>query len=181
MPDIDFDIIVNNIGINISDELTHDVDNSIWHDTLNINLTAPFKVCKFYLPKMINKKWGRIININSIYGLRGVDYNSPYTASKHGLSGLTKTIAKEYAGDGITCNEICPGAIESELMDRIATRVAREDGISTEEFLSEVAKSYPAKRMALPREVSAIVLFLASSEASYINGASIPVDGGLIC
>ncbi len=181
LPEIDFDIIVNNTGINISDELTHDVEDSIWHDTLNINLTSPFQVCKFYLPKMIQKNWGRIININSIYGLRGVDYNSPYTVSKHGLSGLTKTIAKEYASNGITCNEICPGAIESELMDRIAARVAKEEGTTTKEFLSEVAESYPAKRMGLPKEVSAIVLFLASSEASYINGVSIPVDGGLIC
>lgn len=181
LPDINFDIIVNNTGINISDVLTHEVVESIWQETLNVNLTAPFKVCKFYLPKMIEKKWGRIININSIYGLRGVDNNSPYIVSKHGLTGLTKSIAKEYAIHGITCNEICPGAIESELMNRIAERVAKEEGTTPENFLKEVASTYPSRRLVMPNEVSALALFLASEEASFINGSSIPVDGGLIC
>lgn len=181
MPDINFDVIVNNTGINISDVLTHEVVESIWQETLNVNLTAPFKVCKFYLPKMIEKKWGRIININSIYGLRGVDNNSPYIVSKHGLTGLTKSIAKEYAIHGITCNEICPGAIESELMNRIAVRIAKEEGTTPENFLKEVASTYPSRRLVMPNEVSALALFLASEEASFINGSSIPVDGGLIC
>lgn len=181
LPDINFDVIVNNTGINISDVLTHEVVESIWQETLNVNLTAPFKVCKFYLPKMIEKKWGRIININSIYGLRGVDNNSPYIVSKHGLTGLTKSIAKEYAIHGITCNEICPGAIESELMNRIAVRIAKEEGTTPENFLKEVASTYPSRRLVMPNEVSALALFLASEEASFINGSSIPVDGGLIC
>ena len=181
LPDINFDVIVNNTGINISDVLTHEVTESIWQETLNVNLTAPFKVCKFYLPKMIEKKWGRIININSIYGLRGVENNSPYNVSKHGLTGLTKSIAKEYAIHGITCNEICPGAIESELMNRIADRIAKEEGTTPENFLLEVASAYPSKRLVTPKEVSALALFLASEESSFINGSSIPVDGGLIC
>lgn len=181
LPDINFDVIVNNTGINISDVLTHEVVESNWQETLNVNLTAPFKVCKFYLPKMMEKKWGRIININSIYGLRGVDNNSPYNVSKHGLTGLTKSIAKEYAIHGITCNEICPGAIESALMNRIADRIAKEKGTTPEIFLNEVASTYPSKRLVMPKEVSALALFLASEEASFINGSSIPVDGGLIC
>jgi 3-hydroxybutyrate dehydrogenase len=181
LPDIDFDVIVNNTGINISDALVHEVDELIWNETLAVNLSAPFKICKYYLPKMIENKWGRIININSIYGLRGVENNSPYIVSKHGLTGLTKSIAKEYAIYGITCNQICPGAIESELMDRIAERVAKEDGTTAKGFLLEVASSYPSKRMVMPNEVSSLALFLASKEASFINGSSIPVDGGLIC
>lgn len=181
LPDLNFDIIVNNTGINISDVLTHEVDEFTWQKTLNVNLNAPFKVCKFYLPKMIENKWGRIININSIYGLRGVEYNSPYITSKHGLTGLTKSIAKEYAIHGITCNEICPGAIESELMNRIAERVSKEEKTTPEIFLQNVASQYPAKRLVLPKEVSDLAIFLASEEASFINGSSIPVDGGLIC
>jgi 3-hydroxybutyrate dehydrogenase len=181
MPDVSFDIIINNAGINISDVPVHKVTEEAWHDTLNVNLTAPFNICKYYLPKMVQKGWGRIININSIYGLRGVDENCPYNVSKHALTGLTKSIAKEYAIYGITCNEICPGAIESELMNRIADRVSKEGDSTPEFFLKEVASKYPAKRLVQPREVSALALFLASDNASFTNGCSIPVDGGLIC
>jgi 3-hydroxybutyrate dehydrogenase len=130
---------------------------------------------------MIRRKWGRIINVNSIYGLRGADHNCPYNVSKHALSGLTKSIAKEYAVHQITCNEICPGAITSNLMSRIAEDAAREEGITPEAYLQEVASSYPAKRLVLPAEVADLAVFLASEQASYVNGASIPVDGGLIC
>jgi len=181
LPDMDFDILINNLGINISDVLTHDVKEEDWLSTLTVNLTIPFKICKSYLPNMMKKGWGRIININSIYGLRGVDYNSPYNASKHGLSGLTKSIAKEYAQYNITCNEICPGAIQSELMNRIAKRVADNEGTTSENFLKEVSSLYPAKRMVTPNEVSSVAFFLASEAASYVNGSSIIVDGGLNC
>jgi 3-hydroxybutyrate dehydrogenase len=180
LPEIDFDIIINNAGINISDSLTHNVCAEALLNTLKVNVIAPFEICKFYIPAMVKKHWGRIININSIFGLRGVDYNLPYNISKHGLSGLTKTIAKEYIIEGITCNEICPGAIESQLMQRIAIRTV-EVGTSPEQYLQEVASSYPGKRMALPKEVSVVALFLASEEASYLNGCSIPVEGGFIC
>ena len=179
LPEIEFDIIINNAGINISDSLIHNVSCESWCDTIKVNLTAPFEICKFYIPSMLKKGWGRIININSIYGLRAIDYNGPYNASKHGLSGLTKSIAKEYIIDGITCNEICPGAIESALMSRIANRTT-ESGQSPEQYLQEVAASYPGKRMAIPKEVSMVALFLASEDASYVNGCSIPVEGGLI-
>lgn len=181
LPEIKFDIVINNAGINISGVLTHEVGDSTWLEMLKVNLTTPFQICKFYLPAMIKKRWGRIININSIYGLRGSDYNSPYNASKHGLAGLTKSIAKEYAIYGITCNEICPGAIKSGLMNRIARDVAKEEGIAPKDYLTEVASTYPTKRLVLPLEVSNLAVFLASEEASGINGSSIPVDGGLIC
>lgn len=181
IPELDIDILINNTGINICDTLTHEVSQELFDKTIQVNLTTPFKLSKFYLPKMIERNWGRIININSIYGLRGVDYNSPYNISKHGLSGLTKSIAKEYAVNGITCNEICPGAIDSELMNRIADRVFADEGIEPKDFLKQVSEKYPAKRLVQPNEVSAVALFLASNEAAYVNGSSIPVDGGLIC
>lgn len=181
LPPISFDIIVNNTGINISDSLVHETDPLLWQQTLDINLTAPFNICRFYLPEMMQKKWGRIININSIYGLIGSEYNAPYNASKHGLSGLTKTLAKEYIPMGITCNEICPGAVDSELMNRIAVRVSHEEKTRPEDFLTNVAKKYPAGKLVNPSDISSLAVFLASEEALYINGTSIPVDGGLIC
>jgi NAD(P)-dependent dehydrogenase (short-subunit alcohol dehydrogenase family) len=181
LPDIDFDIIINNLGINISDVITHEVSNESWDETLKINVTIPFKICKFYLPKMIDKNWGRIININSIYGLRGAEFNAPYNVSKHALSGLTKSIAKEYGALKITCNEICPGAIQSDLMNRIAKRAAKKDNSTAKAFLSDVASEYPLNRLIFPNEVSVYAIFLATEEASFINGTSAIVDGGLIC
>ena len=108
LPDGPFDILVNNAGINVSACLTHDVSDQAWNSTLHLNVTVPFLIARRYLPHMIRQEWGRIVNISSIYGLRAIEQRLPYAVSKHALSGLTKTIAKEYGQHGITCNEICP-------------------------------------------------------------------------
>jgi len=177
IPTPSFDVLINNAAINISSTLTHDVSLDDWNATLSVNLTAPFLLIKRCLPHMIAQRWGRIINISSIYALRGTDCNLPYSASKHGLSGLTRSVAKEYAERGITCNEICPGAIESELMLRIARREA--PGAETD-YLKAVSADIPDQRMARATEIADVVLFLASTAAAHINGASIPIDGGQI-
>jgi 3-hydroxybutyrate dehydrogenase len=180
LPEDDFDVIVNNAGVNISDVPTHEVTSDIWHRTIQINLTAPFYIVRQCLPSMLKKHSGRIINISSIYGLRAAEGNFPYTVSKHGLAGLTKTIAKEYAGFGITCNEICPGPIDSNMMREIGERAARTGEYTLSSYLAEVCKGIPAKRMAKPQEVAALAIYLASPQAEYINGVSIPIDGALI-
>ena len=118
-PKESFDVIINNAGVNITNDPSHKISISDWQKTLKINLTIPFLACKWCLPYMIKKNWGRIINISSIYGLHAAENYLPYNVSKHALSGLTKTIAKEYAKYGITCNEICPGPINSEMVRRI--------------------------------------------------------------
>jgi 3-oxoacyl-[acyl-carrier protein] reductase len=174
------DILVNNAAINNYREEAADVSIEGWRKTLLINLTAPFLLCRSTLPRMISKKWGRIINISSIYGLRGTENNLPYTVSKHGLSGLTKTIAREYGSKGITCNEICPGPINSALLKRIGDYYHERGGVPTREFLQSLEDEIPVRRLALPDDIAACALFLADEEASYINGVSIPVDGGLI-
>lgn len=178
--DTGFDILINNAGINITDASSHEVALEDWNRTLRLNLTAPFVLSKIFLPHMIEKGKGRIINISSIYGLRAVEGNLPYTVSKHGLSGLTKTIAKEYAHLGITCNEICPGPIESEMMLRISIKEAEATNSSSEKYLDEVRQFIPQKRMAYPAEVAELALFLASPKSDYITGVSIPIDGGMI-
>lgn len=180
LPAVDFDVVINNAGVNVSDTKTHEVRHDAWDLTIKINLTVPFSVIRQCLPGMIARGTGRIINISSIYGLRAVEGNLPYTVSKHGLSGLTKTVAKEYASYGLTCNEICPGPIESDMMHEIAARASQASGISAESYLAEVNEEIPAKRMATPEEIASVAFFLASPEASYINGASLTVDGGLI-
>ena len=129
---------------------------------------------------MMRMRWGRIINISSIFGLRATTKNLPYNVSKHGLSGLTKSIAKEYANFGVTCNEICPGAVESELMNRIAMQKEREAGIAHEDYLRAAREAIPAKELASPQGIADLAVFLASDKASHINGASIVIDGGEI-
>ena len=180
LPHAEFDVLVNNAGVNISKQLSRDVSRADWDLTFLINVTVPFLLIQQCLPYMLDKKWGRIINMSSIYGLRGVETNLPYTASKHALSGLTKTLAKEYAEHNITCNEICPGPIDSEMMTRISTEQAGLDSTSAAAYLSEVCDEIPAGRMARPAEIASLALFLASPEAAYLTGVSIPIDGGLI-
>jgi NAD(P)-dependent dehydrogenase (short-subunit alcohol dehydrogenase family) len=180
LPRVDFDVVINNAGINVSDVAAHEVDIGDWNRTLRVNLTAPFLVVRQCLPSMIKKRWGRIINISSIYGLRAVEGNLPYTVSKHGLAGFTKTLAREYAVHGITCNEICPGPVDSEMMREIGKRAAASSGGTVASYLKEVCDEIPARRMVKPSELAALALFLASSEAGYLTGASIPMDGGMI-
>jgi len=129
---------------------------------------------------MMSRGWGRVINISSIYGIRAVEQNLPYTVSKHGLAGLTKTIGREYAEFGITCNEICPGPITSRLMERIAERESDGSPDAIQTYLAGVADSIPAKRLATPEDVANLAAFLGSDYAAYINGVSIPLDGALI-
>lgn len=179
LPETRFDVLVNNAAVNTSDAETGEISVDDWDLTLRTNLDAPFAMIRQCLPWMIRRRWGRIINISSIYGLRGIEGRAAYVASKHGLSGLTKTVAREYGRRGITCNEVCPGPIQSKMMSRIARRSARVDGGTPAAYLRSVAEEIPMGRILRPSELADLVLFLASQGAGYINGASIPIDGGM--
>jgi NAD(P)-dependent dehydrogenase (short-subunit alcohol dehydrogenase family) len=180
LPELNIDILINNAGVNISKALSLQVSERLWQQTLDVNLYAPFKLVQKYLPYMVSVGWGRIINISSIYGLRASSQNLPYNVSKHGLAALTKTIAKEYGGVGITSNEICPGPVDSYLMERISVDQVKETGVPAEQYLQNIRQLIPTQRFALPEEVAYLTLFLASTYAAYINGTSIPLDGGLL-
>ena len=145
-----------------------------------INLTAPFVLIQQFLPYMMRKKWGRIVNVSSIYGLRGVETNLPYTVSKHGLSGLTKTVAREYGAYGITCNEICPGPIRSRLLERVCADRAEASGVGLEEYMQEVEEELPTGKLVEASSVAEMALFLTSEAGESVNGASIVIDGGMI-
>lgn len=174
------DILINNAAVNISRVNTIDVTLEDWEKNILINLSWPFVLIKRFLPYMMHNRWGRIVNISSIYGLRACEGNLPYNVSKHGLSALTKTVAKEYGQYGITTNEICPGPIESDLLDRIAQYHTDKEGISKSDYFASIVEDIPAGRLATPADIAKAALFLASEQAGYINGVSIPVDGGLI-
>lgn len=174
-----YDVLINNAAVNTSRVPIADVAYDELLSTFATNFFGPFRLCQLALRHMQPQRFGRIININSLYGLKASVGNGPYTGSKHALSGLTKTIAREYASFGITSNEICPGAVESDLMIRIAAYVHDTQGITVDDYLQHVRERSPSGRMTKASEIAGVALFLASDAASHVNGVSLIVDGGI--
>ena len=162
------DILVNNAGIT-KDSLLIRMSIEQWDDVINTNLKGAFHCTKAVVRYMMKNKFGRIINITSIVGLTGNAGQANYAASKAGLIGMTKSIAKEVASRGITANCIAPGWIETSMTDKLSGEVKNE-------FLSHI----PVGRIGSPDDIANTVIFLASDEAGYITGQTITVDGGRI-
>jgi len=173
------DVLVNNAGINISKVSVDGTTQEEWDTTMQVNVTVPMQLAQQVLPQMMQRGWGRIINISSIYGIRIATNNLSYNASKHALRALTGSIAKEYGPRGITCNEVCPGAVSSDLLRRIAQENSIRTGVGIETYEQKLASSIPVGRLAVPTDVVNAVIWLASKESSFINGVSLPIDGGL--
>lgn len=171
------DILVNNAGIAESATLVH-TDDELWHRHLNINLSGTFYCTRAALPSMLDKRWGRIINIASIAGKTGAPYISAYAASKHGVLGLTRSVAHEVATFGITANAICPGYVDTEMVSRGIEKITSRTGRSEEEALEALKNMSPQHRLVTVEEVAAVALLLASDEGRGINGQAINVDGG---
>jgi NAD(P)-dependent dehydrogenase (short-subunit alcohol dehydrogenase family) len=127
---------------------------------------------------MLEKKWGRVINIASIAGKTGAPYIAAYSASKHGVMGLTRSAALEVATSGITVNAICPGYVDTEMVTRGIDRITSRTGRSADEALESIKKMSPQHRLATAEEIAAVALLLASDEGRGINGQGINVDGG---
>ena len=175
----DVDILVNNAGIAESATLVNTTDE-LWHKHLSINLSGTFYCTRAALPAMLKKGWGRVINIASIVGKTGAPYIAAYSASKHGVLGLTKSIALEVAAMGITVNAICPGYVDTEMVSRGIERITSRTGRTAEEALDTLKKMSPQNRLVTPEEVAAVALLLASDEGRGINGQGINVDGGTL-
>lgn len=173
------DAVVHCAGINISSAMTAETSLSDWDQTFAVNVRAAFVLARDSLAGMIARHWGRQVFVGSIYSIRGSVQNAPYNASKHALSGLMKSIAKEYGADGVTSNEVLPAAAESKMMDRLAIAKATA-GETAAQYLQRVASASPRNRLVQPREVADLVSFLITDGAAGINGASIPMDGGQI-
>lgn len=173
------DIVVNNAGIAES-QLFVKSDESMWERHLNTNLGGTFRCTHAALPEMIERGWGRIINIASIAGKTGAPYVSAYAASKHGVLGLTRSLALEVAAQGITVNAICPGYVDTEMTSRGIENIVAKTGKSAEDALEALKRMSPQNRMVTAEEVAALALLLASEEGRGINGQAINVDGGTV-
>jgi len=166
------DVLVNNAGVSLIAP-AEDTTAAQWQRVLNINLLGPFLLCKYLGAQMLHRGSGSIVNVASVAGLVGISHRSAYNASKHGLIGLTRTLAGEWGGRGVRVNAVCPGWIKTE-MD-----VADQgSGAYTDQ---DIVNRVPMARFARPEEVAAAIAFLADSDRQgFVNGVSLPVDGGWI-
>ncbi len=172
------DILVNNAGIqHVAPIEAFPVEK--WHAIIAINLVSSFHTIRAALPGMKTKRWGRIVNIASAHALVASPYKSAYVAAKHGIAGLTKTVALETAEHGITVNAICPGYVLTPLVERQIPDTAKARGITEEEVVKNVLlAAQPTRRFVTIAEVAALACYLTSDMAASITGALLPIDGG---
>jgi 3-hydroxybutyrate dehydrogenase len=172
------DVLVNNAGIQHVAPID-EFPPEKWNAIIAINLVSSFHTIRHALPAMKQRKWGRIINIASAHALVASPYKSAYVAAKHGIAGLTKTVALEVAELGITVNAICPGYVLTPLVEKQIPDTARTRGITEEQVIKDVIlAAQPTKAFVKIEQVAAMAAYLASDDAAQVNGTLLSIDGG---
>jgi NAD(P)-dependent dehydrogenase (short-subunit alcohol dehydrogenase family) len=164
------DVLVNNAGIGDFGKRLHEMDDTAWANVLDVNLTGPFRMTRAVIPQMLKQTGGSIVNISSIASLVGIPLLSAYAASKGALDALTRSIAIDYASDGIRCNVVNPGLIDTPMAAPL---------MANSEQLGSILSHYPIRRAGKPEEVASMVLYLASDESAWVTGGTFRIDGGM--
>jgi NAD(P)-dependent dehydrogenase (short-subunit alcohol dehydrogenase family) len=173
------DIVVNNAGIAKSHKFLHHPD-SIWHEIIGVNLHGVYYICNAFVPDLIAQQSGRIITIASIASKVPQRYMAAYAASKHAVLGLTRALALELVSAHITVNAICPGYVDTPMIEQNVQQLAERTGRSQQEIRSVFEQISPQQRLIQPEEVAAMVLYLAQDHAQGITGQAINIDGGTV-
>ena len=175
---LDADVLVNNAGVQTVSAV-EDFDPARWRFIVDLMLVAPFQLARAVLPGMYERGWGRVVNVSSVHGLRASPYKSAYVSAKHGLEGLSKTIALEGGGGGVTSNCVNPSYVRTPLVEKQIADQARIHGIPEDEVVEKIMLTESAvKRLVEPAEVADLVLWLTGDTAAMVNGASYTMDGG---
>jgi NAD(P)-dependent dehydrogenase (short-subunit alcohol dehydrogenase family) len=163
-------ILVNNAAVGAFGKLLHETDDATWDEQLMVNLTGVFRMTRAAIPEMLQRGGGTIVNISSVAGLVGFPFSAAYSTTKGGLNAFTRCVAMDYAKQGIRCNAVCPGLVDTPMA---------ADLISNPERISQVMQAYPLGRPGKPEEVAKLVLYLASDESAWVTGSIYTIDGGL--
>ena len=173
------DVLVNNAGIGSADERAiWEQPNEIWRETMRTNLDGPFFLTRLAVRDMREKGFGRVVMVSSTAGEKGGPAESAYDSSKHGLLGLMRSVAQDIGTFGATCNAVLPGWVRTEMAERSARAEAEARGMTTDQVWAERARMYPRRSVLAPEEVAEVIAFLASDEASGVNGEAITVAAG---
>ncbi|MGE0550972.1 MAG: SDR family NAD(P)-dependent oxidoreductase [Kofleriaceae bacterium] len=173
------DILVNNAGAAESASLDKTTD-AIWDRIMELDATAPFRITRALVPGMVKAGWGRVVNIASNAGVSGYGYTSAYCAAKHAMVGMTRALAVDIARTGVTINALCPGWVETQMVEQAIARIAQKTGRSEDEARASLAAMSPQRRMIEPDEVAHAALMLCGNAARGIHGQTIVIDGGAV-
>ncbi len=173
------DVLVNNAGIAASAPLKA-IELEQWNRIFAVNVTGTFLCTQAFVPAMIERGWGRVVNLASVAGKVGAPYIAAYAASKHAVVGFTRSVAAEVAAKGVTVNAVCPGYVETDMSVSTVERIVRKTGLSPEEARATLEKVSPQGRLYTPEEVAYQVAILCDRRAGGVNGQALVLDGGWV-